>query len=463
MIHSVPEPSGERWWAHLYPESAVSRKTLTHSFAKASQERSRVEFRAFIEQLNGFSIALTKPEWGKDEYSVDGVRCMQAPKEESLNSPGWARVLDIYGRISDPLARYVVGYYPRLHDMRPRGFPKGMMDAIKDLARLNACTALRTAMLSGFSGRVPPLFDSKDHTAVVVVAATVDGRVTEADVHEQYAVLAYVNELSKYANSISGTPGKVLKSEPRLTELDVRAMADEIVAHADELRTHYAAGGPSIEECTATADSLLSQVDAQIGSAAREIVAIESAAADRRTSPGPNLYFLREQSEHFAEARESTRNELASRAFCGDILTEQDAAYMFWGRVNAAVRRERTAKRSGTTSTCTDDEGGGPTAPEPVRDSMSAVLEKVKNSVLDFRDEIPGGFGQQRNNINTAEFDIIVEMLDCGIIDIHDIQTFCKQQWPEREPNAVASTPRTLADNAINTIRWAVTRSGLSK
>lgn len=460
-----PLPAGH-WWAELCPVSPVSRTDITNLFAKASQARSKVEFRSFIEQLNGFAVELMKHQWGKNLFTVDGVRCMQAGEKEALGGAddhtGWARVLDVHGRFGDPLARYVAGYYPELHALRPRGFPDGVMKSIRDLARLNACTALRKAMLDGFGGDTTPLFESEDH-ANAVIAAILDGKAPDAEIHERYAILAYSNELRDYAARITDNPSKVAAKEPQLFESSVLAMASVIAARADELRAQHAQDLPSIEASTAIADQLLALVDAEIAATAREIKAIVLAAADEQSSGGTKLRWLEQRSQFFADARDSTRDELINLISRGHTKTEDDALSMFKGRVGNAVERDKVAHASAGTLEIGDSDGAVNPASPDMGPSMSSLLERLGKTVIEYRDEIPGGFGRRGADEDTAEFDLTVSLLDQGITEPAEVQRHCKQRWSSYEGSAIGASPKALADNVVSTIRWAAIRSGLKR
>lgn len=462
---SVPQPGP--WWVELYPSTQVSRTAITNLYARTSQSRSRVELRSFTEQLNGFALGLAQREWGKALLTPDGIRCMTEDKKGDRGGAddlaGWARVLDIYGRFADPLARYVAGYYPRLHALRPRGFSASTMDALKDLARCNAPTALRTGMLNGFDGLTTPIFETESHTQAVI-AAIAAGTAPDGDFHERYAKLAYANELRDYATKLADKPGTVLNREKDLTETKVLAMAGIIAEYAAELRAKCADDLPSLEASAAAADELLVRVDEEIANSAREIIAMESAALSQRAAAGPSLEFKKIRSQYFAEARDSTRDELINLTSRGHLKTGRDALSMFLGRVNKAVERNK-GKLAGTDSL--DAGHVEPTTtgmqPQPEVPSMSTLLGRLADALAEFRDEIPAGFGDQRAGEDTAEFAITLHLLDHGIAEAKEVRAYCGQEWSRYESSAIGGSSKALADNVINTMQWVAIRSGLKR
>ncbi|ABM16763.1 hypothetical protein [Mycolicibacterium vanbaalenii] len=451
----------ERWWADLQPSGPTNRPQLVKSFARLSLERFkrgastrlRIDVEALTNQLNGFAVELVKKKWAKSSFTPDGVRVMQARVKEELGHQedllGWARVLDSLGRICDPLAHYVVSHYPPLYDLRPTGLPRNVMSGLKDSARYNACTALRKGLLVGL-GTTGPLFESRERVDSFIAALATES-IPDAELHEREVILAFAGELEAYARRLAADPWHVLNREPDLVQTDVSVIAATIAETASCLRARYADEVPTLDECAALADTLMTLVDGHIRAVTKQIVAIESAVIDRRGSSSRTLDKLKAQSEHFGGARSSTRDELVVLLSRGHTKTEHDAYAMFFARVAGAERRRYAEKWRKPVEL---PEAGG-TSPQ------DSVYSRFEETVVAERADLPGGFGEIRDGHNAGEFDAVVALFGNGVTELEEIEEFCAQQWPTYQETAVAEDIDVFMEHIVEIMRWTAIRSGL--
>lgn len=460
----VPTPVVVRWWAPLEPKSVINRPQLLAKFVEASQNREFIDKKLLRAQINMLAKHLAGVRWGKDFYTDDGVRCLQAEIATPLNAPedfvGWARVLDAYGEFCDPIGRYVGRYYYRLLDLRPDGLLDPAAKILQDFARVQACNRLRDGIGKvGFGGTTAPIFASETSTRTFLSEIAGGREPHDVRLHEREALLTFADEVREWAeDKLAGDPWIVLNDKSnrnkQLTEDDVETLVGVLVDLSETLWATFGHGVPTTAAVQHTVDALMTPVQKRIADNAHRIRQIITAGG---TVPDK----LAAESEVSDEAVESTEKVLHGMLARGHHKTADDALRMYRGRVKHLIRNKDRV-RGRTQEPLTTRPGvrpGAPPEPEsaPTETSVSAMLRAY---LLEHPSETRGGFGVAWPDGRTkAEFDMALSLLDSP--GAGELVTWCEEQWPQCKTRAVARDINSFAYNIEDIIKWAGMKIGL--
>lgn len=450
-----------RWWYALRPEVRITRPELVHAYAAASRDRSaddrngkRIDVKALRIQVNGFSVDLADAPWAKSVFTIEGMQRMNVPttltaEQRQLpltrdEADGWEALLNVFATYCDPLARYVVGYYPILRDLRPKGLPSSMMTVLKGKAQTNACNAVRDAMVSGFGAAVDPVFKDEPHTRAYLEHLAIEVP-SDAALHSREARLALSDEMRDYASQI--VDKRLWEESPKagkrapLTRKQVFDAAATLEAAADDLR----AGCPDVPS---RADSVR-RVDTEF------VPVLEALIRSKQDAQNEDEKLYGNEEEFFSESFVSTREALITLIARGHNKTANDAIVMFKARQFGQLKRARYARSSGRSVAIDDNR---PLSSEkPVISGSGLLYKRAADWLASHRDELPGGLGSCVDGRDSAEFAVATEIFEHEISD--DIREFCDERWETLGGSAIAGDADQFFVNIQAIIEIAVVRS----
>ncbi|MCF6389381.1 hypothetical protein L2K20_20605 [Mycobacterium sp. MBM] len=141
----IPFWEQPEWWA-ARGDAAVSRRVLIRRWTERT-DLDGLDSSRFEDALNAWASKLAQQEWVRAALGATAV--MYASQGVNNVYPGsgdWQRVSRLLGAYGDPLARYVVGFVPEVHNYRP-AVSKLQRSAVREAAR-SVTKDVREAMIA---------------------------------------------------------------------------------------------------------------------------------------------------------------------------------------------------------------------------------------------------------------------------------------------------------------------------